>query len=295
MKRVAFATLLALAAAGLASAQAVPGLINYQGRLTGAGGAAITGTHDLTFNVFAAPCATSPCGDAGTPVWGPQTLAAVQLTQDGYFNVILGPVDASGGDSILTAFGTSSRYLEILVDGGGPILPRQQVLSAPFAARALNAGHVGDFKYSALPSDHYGWLICDGRAVSRATYSGLFAILGTAFGAGDGSTTFNLPDARGRVAGAIGQGQTPTLTQRALGQEIGEETHLQSVGEMPSHSHSQEVARSAPLNYRPVPGGGGDGNDWHWNGITSNTGGGQPFNVMQPTTFVGNLFILAGQ
>lgn len=42
-----------------------------------------------------------------------------------------------------------------------------------------------------------GWLICEGQAVSRATFSGLFAVVGTSYGAGDGSTTFNVPDLRG--------------------------------------------------------------------------------------------------
>lgn len=45
-----------------------------------------------------------------------------------------------------------------------------------------------------------GWLLCDGAAVSRTTYADLFAVIGTTFGSGDGSTTFNLPDLRGRVA-----------------------------------------------------------------------------------------------
>ena len=43
-----------------------------------------------------------------------------------------------------------------------------------------------------------GWLLCDGSAVSRTTYSGLFAVISTTFGSGDGSTTFNVPDMRGR-------------------------------------------------------------------------------------------------
>jgi microcystin-dependent protein len=50
----------------------------------------------------------------------------------------------------------------------------------------------------ATPPD--GWLLCYGQAVSRTSYSDLFAAIGTTYGAGDGSTTFNLPDLRGRVA-----------------------------------------------------------------------------------------------
>ena len=54
-----------------------------------------------------------------------------------------------------------------------------------------------------------GWLICDGSAVSRTTYSSLFAIISTTFGAGDGSTTFNLPDLQDKFP--IGKSGTKTL------------------------------------------------------------------------------------
>lgn len=55
------------------------------------------------------------------------------------------------------------------------------------------------------------WLLCDGAAVSRATYADLFALIGTTFGAGDGSSTFNLPDMRGRHP----VGVNPDATQHA--------------------------------------------------------------------------------
>ena len=60
-----------------------------------------------------------------------------------------------------------------------------------------------------------GWLICDGAAVSRTTQATLFAAIGTAFGAGDGSTTFNLPDMRGQFARGVnttGSGDDPNRT-----------------------------------------------------------------------------------
>ncbi len=66
-----------------------------------------------------------------------------------------------------------------------------------------------------------GYLLCDGSAVSRTTYSDLFAAIGTTYGAGDGSTTFNLPDLRGRSV--IGAGQGTALTNRTLGSSGGTE------------------------------------------------------------------------
>lgn len=75
--------------------------------------------------------------------------------------------------------------------------------------------------HQSMPGDPVGWLLCDGRTVSRTTYPQLFASIGTAFGGGDGSTTFNLPDLRGRTI--IGAGAGPSLTARALGDDGGEE------------------------------------------------------------------------
>ena len=53
---------------------------------------------------------------------------------------------------------------------------------------------IGDYKMSAQIADHDGWFICDGRELDRKEYAELFAIIGTSFGAGDGKTTFNLPN-----------------------------------------------------------------------------------------------------
>ena len=66
-----------------------------------------------------------------------------------------------------------------------------------------------------------GWLLCDGSAVSRTDYAALFAAIGTTWGAGDGSTTFNLPDLRGRAP--IGAGTGSGLTARTLGGKLGSE------------------------------------------------------------------------
>ncbi len=80
-----------------------------------------------------------------------------------------------------------------------------------------------------------GWLLCDGRAVSRTTYTTLFAALGTTWGAGDGSTTFNLPDLRGRAP--IGAGTGTGLSARTLGATLGAETVVLSTAELPAHAH----------------------------------------------------------
>jgi microcystin-dependent protein len=84
-----------------------------------------------------------------------------------------------------------------------------------------------------------GFLVCDGAAVLRSTYAELFAVIGTTWGAGDGSTTFNVPDLRGRTA--IGSGTGTGLTARALAAQVGEEAHLLQGSESGTSSHLHSV------------------------------------------------------
>ncbi|QXO13179.1 minor tail protein [Arthrobacter phage DevitoJr] len=79
-----------------------------------------------------------------------------------------------------------------------------------------------------------GWMFCDGSAVSRTNFPDLFNILGTLYGAGDGSTTFNLPNLKGRVP--VGLDSTQTEFE-ILGRLGGEKKHLLTVAEIPSHTH----------------------------------------------------------
>lgn len=93
------------------------------------------------------------------------------------------PADMNGAqDQFLRTAGIERGDLHVAVG----IVPTGSVL--PFAG----------------PSAPSGWLLCDGSAVARAQYVELFALIGTTYGAGDGSTTFNVPDLRGRVAVGVG-------------------------------------------------------------------------------------------
>lgn len=90
------------------------------------------------------------------------------------------------------------------------------------------AGSIFMFAGSTAPE---GFLICDGSAVSRTTYSTLYDAIGDTYGSGDGSTTFNVPDLVGKVA--IGVSST-----YLLGSTGGEETHSLTSTEMPTHGHT---------------------------------------------------------
>lgn len=89
-------------------------------------------------------------------------------------------------------------------------------------------GQIIQFSGNTVPS-HF--LVCDGSAVSRTTYSDLFDVIGTSFGNGDGSTTFNIPDLSNKVA--IG-----TSSGHSLGSSGGESSHTLTSAEIPAHAHT---------------------------------------------------------
>lgn len=90
-----------------------------------------------------------------------------------------------------------------------------------------------------------GWALCDGALLSINQWQALFSILGTTYG-GDGRTTFQLPDLRGRVPMHPGTG--PGLTPRRLGDRGGIETVTLNILEIPAHNHLLNAAATASLN-----------------------------------------------
>jgi microcystin-dependent protein len=161
---------------------------------------------------------------------------------------------------------------------------------------------VGDLKFSAHSDDHQGWLICDGRSLSRDDYAELYDAIGLQFGTSN-STNFKIPDMRGRVAGGIGDG--PDTTARTMGNVVGSETHTLTVGEMPTHNHGI-IDPGHTHSYQNQEGNNGPGgfsdaadNDEYnqttglsTTGITTVTAGNSlAHNNMQPTLFIGNMFI----
>lgn len=119
-------------------------------------------------------------------------------------------------------------------------------------------GTVLPFAGAAAPN---GWLLCYGQAVKRSDYPNLFAAIGVTYGAGDGSTTFNLPDLRGRVpAGKDNMGGTPAnrLTTAGsgvdgptLGAAGGSQAHTLTTAQMPAHNHAVTDPTHAHTVYDP--------------------------------------------
>ena len=183
------------------------------------------------------------------------------------------------GSNMLTVAGT------VASTAGGFVFPdsttQTTAVTAPAASMMVFAG-------ASAPT---GWLLCFGQAISRATYATLFAAISTTYGVGDGSTTFNLPDMRGRVAagadnmGGSAAGRLTSTTMPPDGNTLsatgGTQTHTLITAEMPSHTHALSDA------YPGVNTGG----SWQQNGgayggsigtIGSTGGGGAHLNV-QPT------------
>ena len=166
----------------------------------------------------------------------------------------------------------------------------------------MPTGAIVPFGGSSAPT---GFLLCAGQAVSRSTYSSLFGIISTTYGVGDGSSTFNLPDLRGRVVAGQDDmggssanrltGQTGGVNGDTLAATGGAETHTLSTAELATHSHAAAMEENADSesgitrvglgrslqdrddNYRTsVSDGGGDL-------LIANTGSGSAHNNVQPT------------
>ena len=127
---------------------------------------------------------------------------------------------------------------------------------------------------SPLMSD---WLLCDGRAVSRTIYSELFSIIGTTYGAGDGNTTFNLPDVKGRVI--VGQDEADD-SFKTLGAKIGEKEVTLTIAQMPRHNHDLAFYTGSNGGFQSAT---GVAPTTTVNRTTSSSGNGEAHNNIQPS------------
>lgn len=114
----------------------------------------------------------------------------------------------------------------------------------PTSNTTLTAGTIAYFAMTSAPG---GWLKCNGAAISRTTYAALFAAIGTAFGVGDGSTTFNLPELRGEFLRCLDDSRGIDAA-RALGSAQSDQNkqHTHSVTD-PGHNHTNNATSNASL------------------------------------------------
>jgi len=191
---------------------------------------------------------------------------------------------------------TSSMILNGTI--GTNDLADASVTSAKLAGgAAFTSGMIVPFAGSTAPA---GWLMCFGQDVSRTIYADLYSTIASTYGAGDNSSTFNVPDLRGRVIagqddmGGVSAnrltGQTGGLDGDNLGASGGTETHILSTSEMPAHNHSGTVDlrtnwEAGTSSLSPVGTGSAryDGNASRPSLSISNAGGGVAHNNVQPT------------
>ncbi len=242
---------------------------------------------EIAVYVNGVPAAGVTVYGAGDPFGGAAVFAAAPATGDIVHIRRLQTVHVSGNDS------TARPLAQKVVAGPGIQLVEQndggdETLQVAVTGGLIPAGLVVPFASSAAPD---GWLFCDGAAVNRETYAALFAAIGVIYGAGDGSTTFNMPDLRGRVAAGrddmggiaanrLTSGSAAALDGSVLGAAGGNQQHQLTVTEMPSHTHGVHAVNGAQ-------GGTGASEPINSTGTdiktTTPIGGDQPHNNVQPT------------
>lgn len=144
----------------------------------------------------------------------------------------------------------------------------RDVADKQYVDSVSGAAPLGTIVATARSTAPSGWLLCDGSAVSRATYADLFTAIGTTFGEGDGTTTFNLPDLRGRFLRGVdlGAGRDPDVSTRSAmgsggnaGDAIGsiqDDAFATHTHGLPTHGGAGAMPGSTPLAWDPGSGSG---------------------------------------
>lgn len=203
-----------------------------------------------------------------------------------------------------TNVGIGKYHEQGALDVAGDVYSNGKKLINYDEAPDLPTGMIMAWTSNGIPNN---FLLCNGQAVSRTTYSDLFAVIGTTYGAGNGSSTFNVPDFRGRVP--AGRDSTKTAFN-TLGKVGGTERETLTIEEMPSHNHpltSDGLGHSfswgrtfagnvystgvAAAGNTPGNNLATSQNNWH---VTANRGGGGSHNNLQPYATVNFIIKASG-
>ena len=187
----------------------------FNAALSDADFATIAGTETLTNKTLTSPVITGGTVNGGAAL----TVDSTEL------NTLDGITSSAAELNILDGATLTTTELNY-VDGVTSAIQTQLTTNTPVGAVTM-------WVTGTAPT---GWFLCNGNAVSRTTYSALFAVIGTTYGTGDNTTTFNLPDLLGRVP--MGAGSGTGLTTRTLGTELGSESTTLDSTHIPQHSHT---------------------------------------------------------
>ena len=198
--------------------------------------------------------------------------------------IVDGNFIVTGEGNVFIDYGT--ERIEIISSGGS------------ITGDTLPIGSITAYGKETAPAN---WLICDGSAVSRTSYADLFAVIGTKYGEGDGSTTFNLPNLKGRVPVGLDSDDTDFNT---IGKTGGEKKHKLTIEELTEHAHdihgNTNTYSASGVNYYQTSSifagyAGGEQKKLFYNAFgAEKTGGDQPHNNLQPYE-VNNFIIKAFQ
>lgn len=176
-------------------------------------------------------------GSGGTGLSSLGSGVATFLGTPSSANLLAAVTDETGTGSLV--FGTAPTISSANLTGT-PVAPTAAVgtntTQVATTAFVQAAGLVGEIKMWGTASAPTGYLLCDGTAVSRSTYAALFAIIGTTFGAGDTTTTFNLPDYRGRMPIGVNGSYALATTGGSANATLVSHTHTATVTD-PGHDH----------------------------------------------------------
>lgn len=219
--------------------------------LTITNGNTITGNPDVmvlafgnTKSVFAFPVTGEALAASETPITikGHASQSADLLNITNSSNTTLAKVAADGdltcvdvtasGNAAVTGTlsAAATTASSLTVNGNTQVNGDLTVTGTATIAGGISALPVGAVVPYTAGSAPTGFLVCDGSAVSRTTYSALFGIIGTTYGLGDNNTTFNLPNLEDKIpVGVSGS--------KGLGTTGGSETHALTESEMPRHEH----------------------------------------------------------
>ncbi len=149
--------------------------------------------------------------------------------------------------------------------------------------------YLGSIDALGFPWPINGWAIADGSFLPTSQQAALYSLLGTAFG-GNGTTTFALPDLRGR--GTVGQGAGAGLTPRVIGQVFGQESVTLTVANLPPHEHAVTLGGTAASSGSTAAAGSGSNTPPAI--ATSAAGGAQPFPTLPPSLVLAFQVALVG-
>ncbi len=199
-------------------------------------------TNDYDFRIAATGGTTNGTGalelTGGSLKLSAPTTVANTFTASGA-TTLNGVVTVNGVTTFTTTVNGVSKAMVGLGNADNTSDVNKPISTAVQAAiDALKADRRGTIYANSLNTPRPGSLACDGTAVSRTTYAALFALIGTTWGAGDGSTTFNLPDLRGEFLRGIDNGRgVDTSRGFATAQTSQNASHAHGVND-PGHAHS---------------------------------------------------------